>query len=320
MIALALGLFAAAVAWAAPRALPRARWVERAPRLGIAAWCAVLLAVTTSLVAAAALIVCSPIADTALCMAWQWCMRAAHGEFGWTGRAVATAATAAATVIAARLVCCGLRMARARAGQRRRHAQLVRLAGRSSTALGATVVECAEPAAYVASGTAHQVVVTSGALELLSAEQLAAVLAHERAHVVGRHALLLAGVRLLQLAFPRVGLFAAAHGQLSRLAELRADEVAAAHHEPLALARALVTMAGATVSEGRASVPPGAMAATGGETVERLHRLLTPPARLAPAQRLVVAAGIAGVAAGPALFVVAGVLLSTPSYCPVWAA
>jgi Zn-dependent protease with chaperone function len=45
---------------------------------------------------------------------------------------------------------------------------------------------------YCVPGRLPTIVVTTGALAVLEPEQLAAVLAHERAHLAGRHHLLLA--------------------------------------------------------------------------------------------------------------------------------
>src|SRR5439155_9924530 len=73
-----------------------------------------------------------------------------------------------------------------------------------------------------------RVVVSTGAVHTLGPTQLAAVLAHERAHARGRHHLLADGARLLAAAFPHAGVFTAAHTQIDRLVEMRADDLAAA--------------------------------------------------------------------------------------------
>src|SRR5206468_10144529 len=101
----------------------------------------------------------------------------------------------AAVAVAAWLM---LAMARAwRAGARRRrvHVQTLDLAGRPAPALGATIVEHPQPAAYVVAGRRRRVVVTTGALDRLAPDELAAVLAHERAHANGRHDLIIDGIR-----------------------------------------------------------------------------------------------------------------------------
>jgi Zn-dependent protease with chaperone function len=55
---------------------------------------------------------------------------------------------------------------------------------------------------------------------LLGAGQLAAVLAHERAHQRGRHHLLVSLAGSLAASFPRVPAFRHGHEQVARLVEL----------------------------------------------------------------------------------------------------
>jgi hypothetical protein len=67
--------------------------------------------------------------------------------------------------------------------------------------------------------------------------------------------------------------FAAAQEHLARLIEIRADEIATAHRNPPNLALPLGTMASATANMAALS----ALAATGGDAVQCLDRLFTPP-------------------------------------------
>jgi beta-lactamase regulating signal transducer with metallopeptidase domain len=147
---------------------------------------------------------------------------------------------------------------------------------------------------------------------------LTAVLAHERAHAKGRHDLLLNGPRLLLTAFPSVPLFALAHTQLTRLVEIRADDIAIRHHPRLSLARALVTLAAAMAyqqHEPAAHTVTGAVAATGGDAAERLQRLLNPPLPLPAGYRVVVAVALTVPALLPAAtLTVAAAFPSLP--CP----
>jgi Zn-dependent protease with chaperone function len=113
---------------------------------------------------------------------------------------------------------------------------------------------------------------------------LAAVLEHERAHAAGRHHRLRAAAGLLHRAFPLVPVFAHASRQVNRLIELCADDAAVRRQGALPLARALVALA-APNSE------PGALYAAGGDSVERLHRLLQPPLPLPLPTRAAVAVG-----------------------------
>ncbi|GAA0793557.1 M56 family metallopeptidase [Spirilliplanes yamanashiensis] len=279
MIAIALVVLAGAVAFAALRWLPGADWVYRSPRLGIAAWYAAVATVILSLVSAAAeAIVPMRTGVPAICTAVLWCVQAMGGAHGAEARVMANLVTVCIGVVvlvaAARVV----RGGRAMTAQRRRHRDMVTLAGRRHAGLRLTLIDHPHPAAYVLPGHASRYVVTTGAVQHLSRAELTAVLAHERAHADGRHQLLLDTLGLLSLMAPRASMLRTAHAQVMRLVEIRADEVAAARHPRIDLARALVTMA--TPHAGPAGVPVGLVAGDGGDTAERLGRLLHPPRRL----------------------------------------
>ena len=279
MIALALLALAAAVAYAALRRLPGATWAYRSPRLGITAWYAAVATVILALGSAAAEAVV-PVSTgvPAICSAVLWCVQAMGGVHGGEARTMAVVAavsiTAAGLVAAVRVI----RGGRTLNAQRRRHRDMVTLAGHRHPGLRLTLIEHPHPAAYVLPGHASRYVVTTGAVLNLSRAQLTAVLAHERAHADGRHQLLLDALRLLSLVAPGAAMFRTAHDQVTRLVEIRADDVATAHHCRLDLARALVVMA--SPHAGPSPVPSGLAAGDGGDTAERLDRLLHPPHRL----------------------------------------
>jgi len=139
------------------------------------------------------------------------------------------------------------------------------------------------------------------------------VIAHERAHAAGRHDLLLDGARLLATAFPRIGLFGIAHTHLTRLIEIRADDIATVHRNPLSLARALVTMASATAN--LAGQPT--LAATGGDAMQRLNRLLTPPLPLTHAHARIIGVAVVTLAASPLLVLAVTLLVPGLAIMPV---
>jgi len=100
--------------------------------------------------------------------------------------------------------------------------------------------------------------------------QLHAVLGHEQAHLSQRHHLVLTLAELLETAFGRVGLFAAAHAEIARLVEMAADDAAIRHSDRLTLASALLTLA-----SGRAPAP--ALGAGGTTAAQRIRRLIESP-------------------------------------------
>lgn len=300
MITLILLLWAGSVSAYAMRVLPRARWVYRSPGLGLGAWYTVIAVVLSAIPAALVAVVGLPGARAAVCRWWDWCVQAVQGAHGSIGGLVAGATALAALVIVGRAARGGWRAGRVLASRRRRYATML-AAGCRHPELGVTVVDDPVPAAFVLPGRHGAVVLTSGALAVLPTEQVAAVLAHERAHVAGRHQLLADTARLLAVAFPTVAVFTHAHEQIDRLLEMRADDVAARRHARLDLARALVAMA-----QVDRPVPVTVVAATGGQALERVQRLLEPPPALSMPARLTLGTGLAMVVvAPPALFVLA---------------
>lgn len=80
----------------------------------------------------------------------------------------------------------------------RAHAEAARITGRRIGAGNpAFVLDATQPAVYCVPGRSATIVLTTGALAVLGPDQLTAVLAHERAHLAGRHHLLLAVTRSL---------------------------------------------------------------------------------------------------------------------------
>ncbi|WP_344617592.1 M56 family metallopeptidase, partial [Dactylosporangium salmoneum] len=171
--------------------------------------------------------------------------------------------------------------------QRARRAQLrllVRLAAVPGAVPGATVVRHHEAAAYLMPGGAD-IIITSAAVDRLHTGELSAVLAHERAHHAGRHYAITHWMRLLTQAFPWARCFRLGRRQLDRLVELCADEHAARRISRIDLARALVSMA-----QPGSAPPDGLLALHGGDSMERLQRLLAPPPPLPRAARALLAA------------------------------
>ena len=77
---------------------------------------------------------------------------------------------------------------------------------------GALVVDHPAAAAYCLPGLRSAIVISAGALDLLDADELAAVLAHERAHLRERHDLVLLPFLALLRAFRWAGVARRAYG------------------------------------------------------------------------------------------------------------
>ena len=112
------------------------------------------------------------------------------------------------------------------------------------------------PAAYCVPGRPAPIVVTSGALAVLDAPQLTAVLAHERAHLAGRHHRHRTDPRP-DRGFPAVPLFTRGAAEVARLTEMCADDAAARREGRAPLAAALLAIAsGAAVPTTTLAPPP----------------------------------------------------------------
>src|SRR5258706_391773 len=145
-------------------------------------------------------------------------------------------------------------------------------AGHVEPARGAVVGEPPRPAAYGVAGRCPPVIVPAGAVAALAPGQLDAVLAHERAHLAGRHHALKAAARIGRQVLPFLPLLRDSEAQVARLAELHADDAATRTADPRELATALVVLA----TPGHPTPAP-AFGAAATAAAQRIHRLLGPP-------------------------------------------
>jgi hypothetical protein len=138
------------------------------------------------------------------------------------------------------------------------------------------------------------VILTTGAVQALDPGQLDAVLAHERAHLTGRHHRLLALARIGREVLPFLPLMRDAEEQVARLVELHADDTASRAHHPRLLATALVVLAAP-------ATPVPGLAAGVTDAVQRIHRLLGPTEPLGRVRRQLLRAAAAALALTPVL-------------------
>jgi len=132
---------------------------------------------------------------------------------------------------------------------------------------GVRVLDHPEPAAYCLPGPRPRIVVTHGAIASLGPEELAAVLAHERAHAVGRHELIIQPFVAWESALPFLPPARRATAAVAELVEMLADDHAARETSPRALARALAQVG----SDRLPSAPDGAAPAS---VLPRVRRLV----------------------------------------------
>ncbi|MDP9326275.1 MAG: M48 family metalloprotease, partial [Candidatus Dormibacteraeota bacterium] len=144
--------------------------------------------------------------------------------------------------------------------------------------------------------------------DLLDDRQLAAALAHERAHLDQRHDLVIACAYGLARAFSRAGLFTQGLQETRRLVELLADDVAVRSTDRLALAEALLNLAG--------SPSPAAALGAGGASAARVRRLLAPARPLDRRRRAGTSLGVLGLLAAPMIAMATPAVAATQmNYC-----
>jgi len=306
----ALVVYAFVVGFAGPAWIRRSEWPLRAPRLGAAAVVAAAWSVPVALVLAGVTVFLPASGLTIdvghLIGACLGRLRAAYGTPAGAG--IVTAGQVLTAGMLWRGAWTGVRFVRRRRAERRRHRLLVRWAGAHLPELRAVVLEQPGAAAFAVGGQQNTVVVTRGIIDLLSGDELSAVLAHEHAHLAARHHRWLTAAALVAQALPFVPLPRDAPALVGRLLEMDADELAAAHHEPRVIASALVAVATSAVARA-AERPSGAPQITGGaDALARVQRLLRPPAGLPAGRQALARAAIAALATGPLLLAAAPIV------------
>lgn len=257
----ALIALAVALAWPVPRLLPRFTPGRDVPAATIALWqCVSLAGVLAGLLAA-------PLAV----LLYARARSGQHDPSPWQHLPVLVAGLTISGILLVRLLIRGHKVGTALRRSRRDHSTLVDLIGLEPSAderlVGhpVRVLDHPTPTAYCVPGGTHRVVLTQGTLDALDAEQLGAVLAHERAHLRHRHDLVLEFFTVLHTAVPARVRSTAGLDEVKLLIELLADKWAAASSGKRPLATAMLALA-----EG--SHPDAALGA-GDDAVVRIERL-----------------------------------------------
>ncbi len=152
---------------------------------------------------------------------------------------------------------------------RARHRRLLNLLAKESSQYpGTDLIEDARPVAYCLPGRRPRIVVSDGALKLLSSRQARAVIEHERGHAHEHHGLVMLPMLGLRKLFAWVPYARLAPVEIASLLEMSADDYSARRNDPIHLAGALILMA----TSGR--VPSCAFGAAGNAIPSRVDRLL----------------------------------------------
>jgi len=282
--AASLAVLAALLAWPVPALLGRAGWPGRDPLVALVCWQAIGLAGGLSMMGALLVHGLAPwghsLPQAVGAVLTSSPARQAVGGDHWMAL---TLAGVLASELLGVLALSWFRTARTR----RRHRALLELVVQPAADLPDTrLLDHPAPVAFCIPGARPLLVLSSGMVAELDDAQLAAVVAHERAHLREHHHLLLLPFVAWEAALPVLPAAARAHAAVRELVEMRADDVALSTLSGAAprrtLARAIVA---AAEGAGGAGVPSGALAVAGSATGARVRRLLEPARPLPAAAR-----------------------------------
>ncbi len=264
--------------------LARARWPRRSPRPALVLWQAVCLAAGFSVVAGLVVFAVEPMGDSLPTGAWNWFAAVFTGTLDvppWRllcGLLALTTAGLLLSVLARTALMIGRR--------RRAHRRVLDLLTGSAAPRNrrrlirpadVRILDHRAAVAYTVPGFHSRVVLSAGLVDLLTGEELSAVIEHERAHLRARHDLLVLPFQAWAVALGRVPGVRPAGGAVSELTEMLADDAAAGRTSCAALASALAKVA---LSGPPALVPAGRLADSpaiaGTAVADRVRRLLDP--------------------------------------------
>ena len=296
--ALWLLLYGGVLTWLSPPLLSRLTRSGISPHMGVAAWLTAIVAALLAWVGAVTLIAVAALDGMKDSSAVTLCLEL----FGFSdhtplpGQLGSVALIVTAVVLSAMVIGRVGRSVLVLRSRSHEHAHAARMIGRPTDRPDVVVVDAHRPAAYCVVGRPNAIVITTAALTSLNRPQLAAVLAHENAHIAGRHHQLLMVLRGLAASLPRLPLFRSGADAVAELLEMCADDTAARRFGTRPLLAGLLTLAGPH--------PPLAdgLAAAGTAVVARATRLAEPARPGARwRQRLALAATMTLTLAAPAL-------------------
>ncbi len=244
--AVALAGLSLVLAIPVPSALARARWPARAPHAALLLWQAVGLGGGLAILTAGLTLAAGSIDEHWLAGLLAVPRNLSRlGALGWFG--VGLTACVGAWLISASIAS-GIRVVLARRVHRRILdviSQASRVgSGPSGSGVDIAVLDHPQAVAYCLPGLRSRVVLSRGALATLTEGELAAVLAHERAHARGRHDLVIQPFIAWQRTFPFLPSARHAVTAVGGLVEMLADDSALRTRSRLELSGALGKLAG----------------------------------------------------------------------------
>jgi Zn-dependent protease with chaperone function len=295
--AVVLGALALALAWPVPVALSTARWPSRSPATALALWQGIALGGGLAMIGSLLAFGAAPggsLVGAARALLPAFLAGPIPEGFGVLQIASLTLAVGLTVHLALNLATTAVRAERSR---RRLHRMVDLLADPTDDASGARVLSHPIPLAYCVPGLRTATVITEGLVDLLDADQLRAVIAHERAHLDQFHHLVLLAFRAWHQALPWFPIANRAERAVALLTEMLADDRARRELGAGPLRAALVRVG--------AAGEPGPYADTGGVNPDagmleqRLARLEPERHPLDPQARAACWAATAGIVAVP---------------------
>lgn len=249
--AIALTVLAVILAWPVPILLARARWPARAPGVALLLWQAIAVAGGLSMIGAPLCLGLAPLGDSllaALVAGTEAGLTASPVQLPIVSFLALILAAVMAGYLLAHLATTVVRVA----AQRRRHLHLLQLLSHPHPSRERTrVIDDDRTLAYcLPQGAGSLTVLSRGLLTTLPADELAAVIAHESAHVAQRHDIVLVAFRAWHQALPWFPVAALAERRVAVLVEMLADDRARSAAGDGAVARAIVLVAESANSSG----------------------------------------------------------------------
>jgi Zn-dependent protease with chaperone function len=269
VVAIVLAVLATALLGPAGAVLDHLKWIERVPKTGVLLWQALGVAGSLSAIGAGLAVGVARYHAGFFPGVAELAHDILKGRI-LTGLGVPeavglTLAVDAAIVLGSVMGVTMVRVIRSRA----RHRQLLDLVALDSRCGDGTVtLEDARAAAYYIPGLRPRIVVSTGTLQILNDDELAAVLAHERGHAQERHGLVLLPLSCAADILRWVPYMRRAPRAVASLLEFAADDYAARQQGPRLLASALIRMATAMAP------PPCAFGVAPALVPRRVQRLL----------------------------------------------
>lgn len=310
LVLLLLLAYTASALLLGPRLVVGRRWTSSSPRLGLMTCHAVVAAVVSGVVLMAAMTVISvQHVRTDIGHLLHACAIAVWEDATHPGVPLATALGLLAGVLLTHLVRTAASDAASARQTRREQRAALALVGVGSPGRSYTRVPSEHRFAYCLPGEGGRIVVSTAAERELDDEELAAVLAHERAHLTGRHHALVQIAQVLAKAVPLASM-RALRAEVSTLVEMAADDRACREADREALLTALLRLG----AQGAAT--PG-LAANGATTVARALRLAQPSQHQALSQRAALGAVAGAMIITPWLLGAVPVALAVTGHCSV---